>query len=168
MHRSKAKMAKWSVLRKELHDSLSICNWMGPWVASPHKDRGYRGDDSIEAQLYSIVTGDKKDKHELDAVAERIFQLHRALTIRDMGTKEMRAKHDTVPDWVFKVVPGKPTFTEGAISLEQKDAETAVDMFYEEMGWDKTTGSPTSATYRKFGLAKVSDELGRRGLLPGA
>jgi aldehyde:ferredoxin oxidoreductase len=38
MHPSKAKMAKWSLLRKELHDSLSLCNWMGPWVASPLKN----------------------------------------------------------------------------------------------------------------------------------
>ena len=93
----KAKMAKWSLLRKELHDSLSLCNWMGPWIASPLKERGYRGDDSIESLLYSIATGDKKSREELDKVAERIFLLHRALTIRDMGTKEMRtqARHDS-------------------------------------------------------------------------
>ena len=36
----KAKMAKWSLLRKELHDSLSLCNWMGPWIASPLKGAG--------------------------------------------------------------------------------------------------------------------------------
>ena len=86
----KARMAKWSVIRKELHDSLSICNWMGPWVASPLKERGYRGDDSLESMLYSLATGDKKSRQELDQVGERIFNLHRALTIRDMGTKEMR------------------------------------------------------------------------------
>src|SRR5208283_3858887 len=107
MHRSKAVMAKWSVLRKELHDSLSLCNWMGPWIASPLKERGYRGDNSIESMLYSLATGDRKSREELDQVAERIFVLHRALTIRDMGTKEMRTKHDTVPDWVFADPVGK-------------------------------------------------------------
>ena len=60
MHPSKARMAKWSLLRKELHDSLSLCNWMGPWAASPLKERGYRGDDSIESMLYSLATGDRK------------------------------------------------------------------------------------------------------------
>jgi len=73
MHPSKARMAKWSLLRKELHDSLSLCNWMGPWVASPLKERGYRGDDSIESMLYRLATGDKKDRQELDQAAERIF-----------------------------------------------------------------------------------------------
>ena len=109
----KAKMAKWSLLRKELHDSLSLCNWMGPWIASPLKERGYRGDDSIESLLYSLATGDKKSREELDKVAERIFLLHRALTIRDMGTKEMRTEHDTVPDWVFTDPAGKAPFTQG-------------------------------------------------------
>jgi aldehyde:ferredoxin oxidoreductase len=168
MHRSKAKMAKWSILRKELHDSLSLCNWMGPWIASPLKERGYRGDDSIESKLYTLATGDKKDRQELDAMAERIFLLHRALTIRDMGTKEMRAKHDLGPDWAFTDKSGKAPYTKGTFHLDRKDTSTAMDMFYEEMAWDRTTGAPTAATYRKFGLNKVAEELGRRKLLPGA
>ena len=92
MHPAKAKMAKWALLRKELHDPLSLCNWMGPWVASPLKERGYRGDDSIESMLYRLATGDKKDRQELDRTAECIFVLHRALTIRDIGTKDMRTQ----------------------------------------------------------------------------
>ena len=166
MHPSKAKMAKWALLRKELHDSLSICNWMGPWVASPLKERGYRGDDSIESMLYSLVTGDKKDRQELDRVAERIFLLHRALTIRDMGTKEMRTKHDTVPEWSFTDKSGKPPFTKGTTHMDRNDVKVAVDMFYDEMGWDRVTGAPTPQAYRKLGLDKVAEELGKRKLLP--
>jgi len=166
MHRSKAKMAKWSVLRKELHDSLSLCNWMGPWVASPLKERGYRGDNSIESKFYSLATGDKKDREELDKLAERIFLLHRALTIRDMGTKQMRSNHDLAPDWAFKDSSGKAPFTKGTLHMEKKDASIAVDMFYEEMGWDKSTGAPTIQTYRKFGLHTEGEELGKRNLLP--
>ena len=166
MHPSKAKMAKWSLLRKELHDSLSLCNWMGPWVASPLKERGYRGDDSIESMLYSLATGDKKDRQELDQVAERIFVLHRALTIRDMGTKEMRTKHDTIPEWVFTDKSGKAPFTKGTTHMDRNDVKVAMDMFYDEMGWDRITGAPTLQTYRKVGLDKVAEELGKRKLLP--
>jgi len=162
----KAKMAKWSILRKELHDSLSICNWMGPWVASPLKERGYRGDDSIESMLYSLATGDKKSREELDQVGERIFLLHRALTIRDMGTKEMRTEHDTVPEWVFKDPAGKPAFTKGTIRMDKEDIRLGMDMFYDEMAWDKKTGAPTGSAYQKVGLAQVSEELGKKGLLP--
>jgi aldehyde:ferredoxin oxidoreductase len=166
MNPSKAKMAKWSLLRKELHDALSLCNWMGPWVASPLKERGYRGDDSIESMLYSLATGDKKNRQELDRVAERIFVLHRALTIRDMGTKEMRTRHDTIPDWVFTDKSGKAPFTKGTTHMDRNDINLAMNMFYDELGWDRATGAPTEQTYRKLGLSAVAGELGKRKLLP--
>jgi aldehyde:ferredoxin oxidoreductase len=107
-----------SLLRKELHESLPLCNWMGPWVATPLKERGYRGDDSIESMLYSLATGDRKDPQELDQGAERIFLLHRALTIRDMGTITMRARHDTIPSWVYADKSGKAPFTLGTPSMD--------------------------------------------------
>lgn len=162
----KIKMTKWTLLRKELHDSLSLCNWMGPWVASPLKERGYRGDDSIESLLYSLATGDRKTREELDQVAERIFLLHRALTIRDMGTKEMRTQHDTIPEWVFEDPSGKAPFTPGTNRMDRDDMRKAMDMYYEEMGWDKATGAPTAEAYRRVGLGKVAEELGKKGLLP--
>ena len=161
----KARMAKWSLLRKELHDSISLCNWMGPWSSSPLKERGYRGDDTIESLLYSLVTGDKKSRHELDEVAERIFVLHRALTIRGMGTKEMRAMHDTIPDWVYGDDKDRVPFTSGTIQMDRGDLQTAMLMFYEEAAWDKETGSPTRETYLRLGLSGVAEELGKKGLI---
>jgi aldehyde:ferredoxin oxidoreductase len=166
MHRSKARMAKWALLRKELHDSLSLCNWMGPWAASPLRERGYAGDDSIESMLYSLATGDRKSREELDAVAERIFLLHRALTIRGMGTREMRTHHDTIPEWVYTDKSGKPPFTKGTTHMDRNDVRLALDMFYEELGWDRATGAPTGKTYRKFGLDDVAEELAERKLVP--
>jgi aldehyde:ferredoxin oxidoreductase len=116
--------------------------------------------------LYSLATGDKKDRQELDLVAERIFLLHRALTIRDMGTKEMRTLHDTIPEWVFLDPAGKPPFTQGTVHMDRKDVELAMDMYYEEMGWDRTTGAPSAEAYRRAGLKEVAEELGKKGLLP--
>jgi aldehyde:ferredoxin oxidoreductase len=160
-------MAKWALLRKELHDSLSLCNWMGPWVASPLKERGYKGDDSIESLLYTLVTGDRKSREELDLAAERIFLLHRALTIRGMGTREMRARHDTVPEWVFADPDGKAPFAKGTNRMDRDDIALAMDLFYQQMGWDKATGAPTLQAYQRTGLAEVARELGEKGLLPG-
>jgi aldehyde:ferredoxin oxidoreductase len=162
----KAKMAKWSLLRKELHDSLSLCCWMGPWVASPLRERGYRGDDSLESLLYSTATGDRKSRQELDLIGERIFALHRALTIRGMGTKEMRTRHDTVPDWVFQDPKDKKAFSPGTVRMDREDVEAAKDMCYAELSWDRKTGSPTRAAYQRLGLTEVADELARRSLLP--
>lgn len=167
MNPYKARMAKWSILRKELHDSLSLCNWMGPWIASPLKERNYSGDDSIESLLYSLATGDKKSREELDEIAERIFTLHRALTIRDMETKDMRTQHDTVPEWVFTDPTGKACFVPGTNRMDKEDMKLAMDMYYEAMGWDKKSGSPTDAAYHKLGLGYVADALKNRGLIPG-
>lgn len=166
MNPYKAKFAKWALIRKELHDSLPLCNWMFPWIASPLKERGYKGDTSIEAQLYSAVTGDKKTEAELDLIGERIFNLHRALTIRGMGTKEMRKEHDYFPEWAFHDENGKKPFEPGTNVMDRDDMEKALDLFYAELGWDKDTGAPTKETLEKLGLKEVAAELGAKGLLP--
>ncbi|MGE5553585.1 MAG: aldehyde ferredoxin oxidoreductase [Betaproteobacteria bacterium] len=166
MNMDKARFAAWSLFRKELHDCLTLCNWMWPLVASPLKSRNYEGDQTLEAQLYSLATGDQKDVKELDEVAERIFNLHRALTIRDMDTVEMRTKHDTVPDWVFDWPEDKKPFTPGHYKMDRDDIERGKDMLYEVLGWDKKTGAPTRATLERLGLKYVADELAKRGLLP--
>jgi len=83
-----------------------------------------------------------------------------------MGTKEMRTRHDKIPEWVYKDKSGKPPFTKGAVHMDRNDIQVARDMFYQELGWDKATGAPTRRTYRKFGLGDVADELAKRKLTP--
>jgi len=183
MNEAKARFAVWSLLRDELHDSLTLCNWMYPLASSPLKSRNYEGDNAIESKLYSLVTGDKKDVAELDLVAERIFNLHRALTVRDMNTSDMRSKHDTIPDYVFddpqvgfgggpegrRTPPSGPPpkpFTPGTARMDRADMEVGKDMYYETLGWDKKTGSPTRATLEKLGLKDVADKLAQMRLLP--
>ncbi|MGE5508990.1 MAG: aldehyde ferredoxin oxidoreductase [Chitinophagales bacterium] len=166
MNPYKAKFAAWSLFRKELHDSLTLCNWMWPFAFSPLKERNYEGDTSLESKLYSIVTGDQKTEKELDEVAERIFNLHRALTIRDMGTKDMRKEHDTVPEWVFDEPKDKAPFTPGHDKMDRADIELAKDLFYKELGWDVATGAPTRATYERLGMKEVADKLAALHLLP--
>ncbi len=78
----------------------------------------------------------------------------------------MRAQHDTIPDWVFTDPADKAAFTKGTNRMDKEDIKLAMDMYYEEMGWDKKTGSPTAAAYRKLGLGEVADELTKRELLP--
>ncbi len=166
MNKYKARFTKWCLVRKELHDSLPVCAWMFPWVTSPLKERGYKGDTAIESKLYSAITGIKTSEAELDFTAERIFTMHRVLTIRGMGSKNPRKEHDTLPDWVFHDDKGMKPFEAGTQVLDRADIETALDMFYEEMGWDKETGIPTRKTLQKFGLGYVADELEKEGLLP--
>lgn len=163
----KARRAKWSLIRKELHDSLGLCNWMGPWVASPIKERGYSGDDSLESRFYSLATGQPTSREELDLIGERIFVLHRALTIRDMGELDMRRLHDQTPQWIYQDPNGARAFTKGTIRMDPSDIEKAMDMFYEVMGWDKATGAPTAEAYARLGLGSVAEALSEKKLMPG-
>ena len=167
MNVHKASRAKWSLVRKELHDSLGLCNWMGPWVASPLRERGYRGDDSLESRFYTLATGRTLDREGLDRAGERIFTLHRALTIRDLGTVDMRTGHDHVPDWVFADPSGAPAFSKGTIRMDRADIALALDMFYGVMGWDLATGAPTRKAYARLGLDDVGRFLADKGLVPG-
>jgi len=168
MNIHKARRARWSLVRKELHDSLGLCNWMGPWVASPLKERGYLGDDSLESKFYGLATGQQISREELDRIGERIFVLHRALTIRDMGEKDMRTRHDLAPQWIYQDPNGAQPFTKGTLRMDPQDIAKAMDMFYEVMGWDKATGVPTAEAYARLGLESVAQGLAAKKLAPEA
>ena len=166
MNQAKAKFAKWALLRNELHNSLTLCGYTWPLTVSPSKERNYEGDTTIEAQMYSAVTGDKKNENDLDVVSERMLTLHRALTMRDMNTVDMRNAHDEIPPWAFDE-PGQTTaFTPGSAKMERADAELAKDMLYEQLGWDQKTGAPKRATLERLGLKDVADTLAKANLLP--
>ncbi len=162
--------AKWAIERKELHDMLSFCNWMGPWISSPLKEDNYIGDNSIESKYYRTLTGHNLTCEELDRCAERAFNLHRAYTMRQMKTLEIRKDHDLFPGWIFsdKKDKEKEAFTKGTIRMDRADLEKSLDLFYEVQGWDKDTGAPGADHYRSLGLNDVAETMTREKLVPGA
>jgi len=98
----------------ELYNSLAVCNYTLPIWVSPLKSLNYRGDASLDAQSYSLVTGDIMDQKGLETVGLRILTLFRALTARYMDyvikktdpskKVNMRTDHDQVNDWHFDKV----------------------------------------------------------------
>lgn len=168
MNEYKAKFAKWSLDRNFLHDSITLCNWVWPMTVSPSKDRDYRGDTALEAKFFSLATGIDTSEEELDLAAERICTLHRALTIKNMDTIEMRTEHDIIPEWAFVDVnnPDAEPFTPGTVVMDRDDMQLALTMLYREYGWDEETGAPTRETYERLGLDDVADELESLNLLP--
>ncbi len=166
MNEYKAVFAKYSLIRNVLHDSLTLCNWMWPLHVSPLKERNYRGDTALEAKFFSLITGIEKTEEELDMDAERIFTLHRALTVKQMGTTDMRNEHDVMSDYVFDRDPDMEPFEEGTIKMDRDDMELAKTMLYEKFGWDPDSGAPTRASLERLGLGYVADELEEKGLLP--
>ena len=166
MNKAKARFAKWSLVRNVLHDSMTVCNWMFPMATSPLKDRNYRGDTTIEAKYFSQATGMKVSEEELDEMGRRILTLHRALTVKQMGTVDMRNKHDQIVDWVYEMDPDKEPFEAGTIKMDREDMKKAKTMLYEELGWDSETGAPTAKTLDELGLSDVKKELASKNLLP--
>jgi len=166
MTKARAKFAALSLIYEELHNSLTLCNWMMPYWTSPRKDRKYRGDRGMEAKLFSAVTGEKTSMEDIELIGLRILSMLRALTARFMKEKDLRTKHDLIPTWVFENPKDKPALAAGTNKMDRQDMETAKDMLYEEFGWDKTTGVPTRATLKKAGLDYVADTLQQEGLLP--
>ncbi len=162
---AKAKFTKWSIVRNVLHDSLTLCNWMWPMTTSPLKEQNYRGDTSLEAQFFSMATGFNVNEETLDGYAERTFQLHRALTAKQMNSKNLREDHDQLTGWQYTMDPDKEPFSEGTIKLDRDDYNKALTFFYKEMGWDEETGIPTRATLEKNEMKDVADELESLGLL---
>lgn len=166
MNESKAKFAKFGVVRQWLHDSFTLCNWVWPMTLSPLPERGYKGDLTVEAQYMTAITGDEWSMEDLDFAAERGLQLLRATTVLGLNTVDMRNEHDAFNDWVYDMDPDFKAFEEGTIKMDRADMQTALTMIYREMGWDEVTGAPTRATLEKFGLGDVADDLASKNLLP--
>jgi aldehyde:ferredoxin oxidoreductase len=166
INQSKINFTKWSIVRNVLHDSLTLCNWMWPMTVSPLKELKYRGNTALESAYFSLATGMKKTEKELDANGEKITTLMRALTMKEMGTANMREKHDFVPSWVYETDP-KKKFAKGSIKLDKDDLEKGKSMLYESFGWDTKTGAPTKATLIKHGMDDIAEGLSKQGLLSG-
>ncbi|MGL5644283.1 aldehyde ferredoxin oxidoreductase C-terminal domain-containing protein, partial [Cetobacterium sp.] len=111
-------------------------------------------------------TGENYTEESLDLAAERVFTLHRALTVKNMNTINMREEHDGMTDWVFDKDPDIKAFTPGTDKMDREDMQVALTMFYKEMGWDEKTGAPTKETLNRLGMADVAVELERLNLLP--
>jgi hypothetical protein len=165
----KARAAKFAQIRKELTDGMGLCSWMYPFLTSPLRERGYRGDGTLECQYFNAATGSNFTPMEFEAEGERFFTLQRALTVRAFESQDMRNLHD-MPQ------AGKRNLEESAgdgRTYEQlyENWDTPVtgtlSLFYSEMGYDDLTGAPTRATLERLDMKDVADGLAAAGLLPG-
>ncbi len=156
-------------------ECLIVCDMM--W---PIQDRGSTvdgvGDPSLPAALLSAVTGRDIDERGLDMIGERVFNLQRAILLRE---RHKGREFDNPPERCFThplqydhinqdlVVPGKgwePVSRKGAI-LDRDSFEKMRDEYYGIRGWDVATGLQTRAVLERLDLGDVSDGLEVLGLL---
>ena len=154
---------------------MIVCDWVYPILASKATaDRV--GDPTIESKLYSAVTGNDLDEEGLYRIGERVFNLQRAILLREGH----RAKTDDRlpeewhtlplkrgvmdPDCLVPGKDGEITSRVGSV-IGRKEFEEMKEEFYRLRGWDPASGLQTRETLERLGLGAVADDLAQRGLL---
>ena len=158
-----------------MKESLVICDLA--WPIYPVK---FKTDDSgfstIECKILSAITGRKIDEEIFCRTGERIFNLQRAIMVRQ-GTGGR--KGDTIMDFyheeplgsMFKnpecIAPGKDRehiSRKGAI-LHKNDFEKLKDEYYTLRGWDIDTGFQTYWKLKELDMEDIALNLDKLGLL---
>jgi aldehyde:ferredoxin oxidoreductase len=141
-------MAIWDEHKSELKNSLTLCDWAFPLP----------GRTSVEAELFSAVTGINTTEEDLDKAGERLKNQIRALTMRN---------HDRTREQEFnEIMPFFSIPDHSGIPIDKEEFAIMVDNYYEQRGWDKATGWPTITKLEELDLKDVADELAGLGKLP--
>jgi aldehyde:ferredoxin oxidoreductase len=174
-YEGKALAAKKTQDRTSSKESLVLCDshWPITWIKSSDK---HVGDPTVEAQLFSAVTGRETDEEGLNKIGERIFNLQRAIRMREgwggrHGDRLLDAFHDIPiqderfnPDCLVPGKDGKPVSRKGAV-VERDKFEELKSEYYALRGWDVASGFQTRTKLQELGLTDIADDLMKRGLL---
>jgi aldehyde:ferredoxin oxidoreductase len=133
--------------RRSVKLSLGLCDWVYPLTLSPQPP--YLGDTSMESKLFSAVTGIDTDEKSMSLAGERIWNLERAIMIREGRTRN----DDTLPPHFFLNKLGKLD------PIDKAKFEQLKDQYYNLRGWD-SSGKPTRQKLEQLGLKDVADALG--------
>ena len=139
----------WHQNRLAVKDSLPVCDQMFPLILHASAEDGY-ADIEAEARLFSSATGVRMDSVELDHIGSRIYNLERAIMVREGRTRSI---DEEAARYFYKPDPR-------GISLDPQKFEGLLTEFYQLRGWDPKTGKPTRTMLEKAELGSVADELG--------
>lgn len=173
----KALAAKMVQDRAYVKESLVVCDMRWPMNLAYYPG-GYRGAPHLESQILSAITGKETDEAGLNSVGERIFNLQRAIQLRQGW---LARKDDTLLDYFFRqplqegelffnpdcLVPGrdgKAISRKGAV-VGREEFENMKSEYYGLRGWDVASGLPTKAKLEELRLADIALDLEKKGLL---
>jgi aldehyde:ferredoxin oxidoreductase len=136
--------------RSAVIDVLVLCDWLYPGFHSyASSDRS--GDTSLESQLLEAVTDYRLTEKELNRVGERVWNLSRAIMVKEGRTR----REDTFHESFFKEGPKEK-------AVPKEDFERAKTSYYQLRGWDETTGWPTREKLEELDLSDVARDLFRK------
>jgi aldehyde:ferredoxin oxidoreductase len=134
------------------------------------------GDPTLESKLLSAVTGKEVDEGGLYKIGERVFNLQRAILVRE---GHRGRDFDKLPNSCHNLpleydhanpqclVPGKDgevISLKGAV-VDRGAFEKAKEEYYQFRRWDVATGLQTRANLEELELDEVARDLERRGLI---
>jgi len=155
--------------RQYAKECLIVCDWIYPILAIKHTE-DHVGDPSLESKLLSAITGEEVDEQALYNVGSKVFNLQRAILLRE-GWKAK--EDDKLPDeWYEKplkfgvmdpdcLVPGSdgaPISQIGSI-VDRQEYEQMRGEFYKIRGWDDRTGLQTRNSLEALGMKDVADKM---------
>ena len=166
----KSKAVAYCQNRSAVINSLVLCDFLFPiFISQSREDR--MGDTAAESRLLSAVTGTDICEKELDGVGERIWNVLRAIMVREGRTKQQDTLHPTNFEKIDTQQHAEAVRHSVAIISSnhtqpiQRDAfEKAKTDYYEIRGWDPETGRPTCETLLNLDLRDIANQLyGREG-----
>ncbi|MCP4752482.1 MAG: hypothetical protein GY866_16450 [Proteobacteria bacterium] len=170
----KAQAAKQIQDRTLANESLVMCSVAWPMMISSESPDNM-GDPAMESKLFSAVTGVETDEQSLHRYGERIFNLQRAILLREGWTPR---ESDVPEEFNFTrpvqksvnnplmIVPGpgeKPASIRGSL-LHREKFEAMRDEYYRLRGWDPKTGLQKIESLERLDLSDVAQELKQKGL----
>lgn len=174
-YEGKALAAKMIQDREYVGESLITCDWLYP-ISDLQDTPDHVGDPGFEGRVLAAVTGESVDETTLDRTGERLYNLHRAIMVRE--GHHGRA-FDRVPEhchteplqWYYFnhdcLVPGKDgeTISRKGSIFERDKFEMMKDEYYILRDWDVATGLQTRKALDSLGLTSIANDLEERGLL---
>ncbi len=171
----KALAAKIIQDRSYAKESLILCDFLWPVIWVRFAD-SHTGDPTLESRLYSTITGKETDEAGLNKIGERIFNLQRAILLRQgwggrEGDRLLDFLHEEPLEHVFYnpdcLVPGKNgrVVSKKGNKVERDAFDKLKDEYYALRGWNAAGGLPTEAKLKELDLADVAADLKARNLL---
>ncbi|MFO8113428.1 MAG: aldehyde ferredoxin oxidoreductase C-terminal domain-containing protein, partial [Desulfosalsimonadaceae bacterium] len=164
--------------RTYVKDSLGLCDFGWPIMDSFHAE-DQTGDPTLENRLFSIVTGIDADEAALNRYGERIFNLQRAILLRegwDPSEDDAPAAFNFEEPLLFDmlnpelIVPGpteEPVSVKGN-TLDRGEFEKMRREYYQLRGWDPDTGLQKKEVFERLGMPGVYRELESQNLVKQA
>ena len=177
-YEGKAAAAKRMQDRQYAKESLILCDFLWP-IFYLEFTEDHVGDPTFESKLLSAVLGKDIDEEDLRRYGERVFNLQRAILVREGHAGREFDKLDercftdpleydlSNPECVVLGKNGEIASRKGAV-VDREKFERMKDEYYELRGWDVKTGLQTRRQLEELGLSEIADDLKKRSLLGDA